>query len=554
MASRGDSVSGNRRSGACLAVVGALMLAACGAGGSDGSSSNTEAAASLADRAAAIEWLTTADTPASEAADVVEDATLRVRFYDEPSGFDPATIFRVESENIAFNVYSGLTTYDGETGEIIPDLATEWTTTDNAVWTFTLREGVTFQNGYGDFTSADVKYSYERILDPATGSPYATEFASISSIETPDDYTVTITLDEPNANFLHLVSNYHQGQIVSQEAVEEFGDDYAFNPIGTGPFIFSDYVPGTSFTLTRFADYYEGPAPVETIEYSIIKDDETAAIALQNDEVDLVMRQRGDERIVQLAEAGYRMFFREQYGISLKMFNADIEPLADPRVRQAWAHAVDWETINATVAPVSQVVATNILPPWMDVTTTDVPAYEYDPERAVELLAEAGYPEGFTVTELGRTSDGIDEASQLEQSYLAAVGITLEFELVDTPVNNQRRNSGDFEIAGRLLPAINPDMILFSYLAPENIAPAGLNGARYDNPELYDLLTQARAESDETTRLELYAQVQQIAMTDLPYLPTYASNNIWPAQQRVQGVVLNPLAQVNLHDVYLIED
>lgn len=538
-----------------IAAVAALSLSACGADGTgENSGSDSPGSSSLADRAAAIEWLTTADPPASEVANVVEDATLRVRFYDEPSGFDPATIFRVESENIAFNVYSGLTTYDGETGEIIPDLATEWTSTDNTVWTFTLREGVTFQDGYGDFTSADVKYSYERIMDPATGSPYATEFASIVSIDTPDDYTVTITLDEPNANFLHLVSNYHQGQIVSQEAVEEFGDDYAFNPIGTGPFIFSDYVPGTSFTLTRFEDYYDGPAPLETVRYSIIKDDETAAIALQNDEVDLVMRQRGDERIVQLAEDGYRMFFLAQYGISVKMFNAEIEPLADPLVRQAWAHAVDWETINATVSPVSQVVATNILPPWMEVATTDLPTYPYDPERAMELLAEAGYPEGFTVTELGRTSDGIDEASQLEQSYLEAVGITLEFELVDTPVNNQRRNSGDFEIAGRLLPAINPDMILFSYLAPENIAPAGLNGARYDNPELYDLLTQARAESDEATRLDLYAEVQRIAMTDLPYLPSYASNNIWPAQQRVQGVVLNPLAQVDLHDVYLIED
>ena len=142
----------------------------------------------------------------------------------------------------------------------------------------------------------------------------------------------------------------------------------------------------------------------------------------------------------------------------------------------------------------------------------------------------------------------------MRQAYLAEVGITLEFELVDTPVNNERRNSGDFEIAGRLLPAINPDMILFSYLAPENIAPAGLNGARYDNPELYQTLIKARAESDPDQRRQLYADVQRIALTELPYLPTYSSHNVWPAATNVRGVVINPLAQVDLHDVFLVQE
>src|SRR5690606_13242844 len=140
-----------------------------------------------------------------------------------------------ESENIAFNVYSGLVTYDGVTGEIIPDLATEWSNIDNRVWTFKLRDDVEFHRGYGHVTSADVKYSYERITDPATGSPYAAEFGSVKAITTPDDYTVVIELTEPDGNFLHQVANYHQGQIVSKKAIEEFGDDYPFNPIGTGP-------------------------------------------------------------------------------------------------------------------------------------------------------------------------------------------------------------------------------------------------------------------------------------------------------------------------------
>jgi peptide/nickel transport system substrate-binding protein len=524
-----------------------LLLAACSGGQPD-------AGGARGDAAAGIHWITDGDAPAAEAANLVPDATLRIRFYDEPSGFDPATIFRVESENIAFNVYSGLVTYDGVTGEIVPDVATDWSTTDNMTWTFTLRDGVTFHHGYGDLTAEDVVYSYQRIKDPATGSPYASEFASLTSVSAPDPRTVVITLSEPDGNFLHKVANYHQGQIVSREAIEALGEDYPFNPIGSGPYMFSGYVPGSSFVLTRFDGYYGGPAPVATINYSIIKDDETAAIALQNGEVDVVMRQRGDERIAELAEAGYRMYFREAYGISVKMFNPEVPALADRRVRQAWAHAVDWATIRSTVSPLSSSTTSNILPPWMDVTTEDVPTYPYDPERARALLAEAGYPDGITITQLGRTSDGIMQEDQLEQAYLSEVGINLEFELVDTAVNNERRNSGDFQVAGRLLPAINPDTILFSYLAPENISPAGLNGSRYDNPELYATLLHARAAVDPAERQELYAQVQRLVMTDLPYLPTSMAHQIWPASTSVRGIAINPLAQVNLHSVYVVDE
>jgi len=266
------------------------------------------------------------------------------------------------------------------------------------------------------------------------------------------------------------------------------------------------------------------------------------------------MRQRGDERIAELAKDGYRMYFREAYGISLKMFNPKLKPLADKRVRQAWAHAVDWQTIRTTVSPLSSATSINMLPPWMDVYADDVPTYDFDPEKAKQLLTEAGYPDGFTVTQLGRTSDGITQEDQLEQSYLEAVGIKLKFELVDTPVNNERRNSGDFEVAGRLLPAANPDTILFSYLAPENIAPAGLNGSRYDNPALYKTLRAARAAVNEAERKKLYAEVQKEAMTELAYLPTSMAHQIWPTRKNVRGIAINTLAQVDLHDVYLVEE
>ncbi|KKB11300.1 hypothetical protein VE25_13365 [Devosia geojensis] len=480
---------------------------------------------------------------------LAQEKALIVRFYDDPAGFDPANIFRIENENIAFNIFSGLTTYDGVTGELIPDLAESWETDDNITWTFHLRKGVQWQQGYGEFTAEDVIYSFNRILDPATASPYASELSGIESMEAPDPHTLVITLSAANGNFLHTVANYHQGQIVKREAIEAAGDQVRWKPVGTGPYYLESIDVNSQIVLKRHEDYYKGPAPIETLDFQIIKDDATAAIALRNGEIDLLMRQGREEQLQTLEAEGFKMNTVGNYAVSLKVLNLEDPILQDVRVRQAIAHAIDYPSITAAIAPSLQAPAYSILLPWMDVFSEAAPRYEYDPEKARALLAEAGYADGFTLKVLGTSAQGVSEQQQFEIDYLSQVGINMELELVDTPTYNQRRNAGDFMMAGRLLPAVNPDMILFSYLHPDNLAPGGLNGARYDNPELTSTLEAAQADADPQTRMELYAKVQEIAMTDLPYIPATASNVFWPGKQSVTGVNINYLAQVNFWDV-----
>lgn len=478
---------------------------------------------------------------------------LKVRFYDDPAGFDPASIFRIENENIAFNIFSGLTTYDSETGSIIPDLAESWETTDNKEWTFKLRQGVEWQKGYGELTAQDVLYSYNRILDPAIASPYAPEFANVESFEAPDDYTVVIRLKEPDGNFLHVVANYHQGQIVKKEAIEEAKDQVKWKPVGTGPYELESIDPNAQIVLKRHEGYYRGPAPIERIVFSIIKDEATATIALQNGEVDVLMRANRQENLDKLEQAGFKMNHVNNYAVSLRVFNLNHPILKEKKVRQAWAHAVDFQAIAESVSPSLQAGWHSMLMDWMDVYTEDIPRYEYDPEKAKRLLDEAGYPDGFTIRQLSTSATGVTDQMQLEQEYLKAVGINMEFELVDTPTYNTRRNAGEFEVAGRLLPAVNPDMILFSFLHPDNMSPKGLNGARYDNPDITAALEAARAEVDAAKRLAMYAEIQSTVMEELPYLPTFSSNVYWPSAAHVDGIVINKLAQVNFYQVDLTE-
>jgi peptide/nickel transport system substrate-binding protein len=477
--------------------------------------------------------------------------TLKVRYYDDPGGFDPASLFRIEVENIAFNVYSGLTSYESASGKIIPDLADSWESPDPMTYIFKLHPNVQWHKGYGTVTSEDVLYSYRRILDPGTASSYRAEFNNVDSMSTPDGLTLTMKLKTPDANFLHQVANYHQGQVVKREAIEKLGPDYKFNPVGTGPFVFESFTPSQSIVLARHDQYFKGPATLERINFRIIKDDDTAAIALQNGEVDLAMRISMEQPLARvMADGRFTMNTRSKYAVNLTIFNLENRYFSDARVRKAYAHAVDRETINKTLSPLTGGTWYNMLPEFMDVFSTDVPKYEYSEPKAKQLLSEAGYASGVSVRQ---PTTSVSESTQLTQAYLDKVGFKTDYVVMDTPTYNGVRTRGEFDVSGRLLPAINPDTILFSYLHPDNLPPAGLNGARYNNPTLTRLLEQARAEPDFEKRKGLYAQVQKIALTDLPYLPTGSGAVFWPGYKWVTGVQINPLAQVGFHEVKIIE-
>jgi ABC-type transport system substrate-binding protein len=516
--------------GAAVTILGMAALVACSAqaSGSPGASGNAGQPTGMKDE-------------------------IVVRLWDNPQGFDPATLFRIETENVAFNIYSALTTYDPQSGAIVPDLAEKWDSSDGKTWTFNLRRGVKWQGGYGEFTAADVLYTYNRILDPATASPYRGEFANIESMSAPDDYTVVITLKTPDANFLHQVASYHQGQIVKKEAVEKAGDQYQLNPIGTGPFLLDHFTQNAEIVLNRFDDHYRGPAKLKRVTYRIIKDDNTAEIALKNREVDLAGRLT-DNSVLRRITGDNRLTMNKLmgYAVNVTMFNTEFEPFSKVQVRKAFAHAIDRDAVIQATAPITDMRADNLLPDWMDVAAKDVPKYAFDPARAKALLAEAGYPDGFSFKLTGiAAAGGASEADLLRQNYLAAVGMKMDFEYVETTIYNQRRNNGDFQLAGRLLPAVNPDTILFGYLHPANTAPKGFNGARYSNAKVTGLLEEARSTLDGGARKDLYAQAQKLVMDELPYLPTVQGSTYWPGWAAVKGVVINKLANVDFWPVWV---
>lgn len=519
---------------------GALALVGCGgddddapaAGGSTSAPGEPTSAPTIA--------------PTVAASDLAPSQVLRARFYFDLLPLDPATIFGIEQENVAIAVYNGLTRYDPK-NDLQADLASAWEQPDPTTWTFKLNPGIKWQEDYGDFVAEDVVASYNRIIEGK--GTYAKEFGLIDSITAPDPTTVQFKLKKPDANFGHQVSNYHQGSVINVKAVDKLGADYGLNPVGTGPFVLSNVRPGQGFDLLRYDDYFAGPATLEKIEMRTIADHNTAAIAIKNSELDVVMALRSEPSIDQAMDENIAFSIGDQWGANLWIFNTTIQALGDVRVRQALAYAVDLEASIAATAPRLQSPANNIVPTWIPEYSGDVPKYTPDPKKAKELLSAAGVENGVTVKymSLGNPSEFLT----IVQASLAAVGINLEFEIVDRAQFNQRRVSGDHEITGRGYPSANVDSILFNYLHPDNFPPNGFNGSRYNNPDVIAKMEAARSELDTAKRKTLYAEIQKQVMTDLPYLATNYSNEYWAYRKNIRGLGVNRMPQGNWYDLQI---
>ena len=207
---------------------------------------------------------------------LAQERVLRVRLGADISGVDPAKIFSIENQTLANQVYSGLVRYAYEKdGAIVPDLAEKWDlSADGKTYTFQLRKGVKWHKGYGDLTAEDVKFSYDRVLDPTVNSRYKGEFKLVESVEAVGPHTVRIRLKNKYPGFLNKVAAYNQGFVISKKAMEKLGDQYATNPIGTGPFVFESWAPKYSLFASSTTWFFgaqlsktNGPVPMGLVAY-----------------------------------------------------------------------------------------------------------------------------------------------------------------------------------------------------------------------------------------------------------------------------------------------
>ncbi|MDI3542829.1 MAG: dipeptide transport system substrate-binding protein [Candidatus Atribacteria bacterium] len=503
------------------------------------------------------------------------------------SRLDPADATDGESISRMDNIFEGLVEYKAGSTEIQPCLAESWDVSeDGKEIVFHLRKGVKFHDGT-DFNADAVVFSFERQYNPE--HPYhqygewaywGYMFSDIDGMEKIDDYTVKLILSEPNASIMTSLAMFTVC-IVSPANAEKYGEDAFKHPCGTGPFKFVEWVKDDHITLEANENYWRGRPKVDKLIFRVIPDPSARLLSLEVGEIHGMEypnpadfdRIRANPDLVLMSEPGMNIGFMAMnngYGYvdankngvkdpdePLEKTPGYFEPLTKKEVRQAINMAIDKEAIVRDIYMGTASVAKNGMPPFMLGYNDEIEDYPYDPTRAKELLAEAGYPDGFEVTlhvmPVSRPymfdPPKIGEAIQ---SYLAAVGIKVNFYQVDWATYLQETEAGMHQMCllGWTGDNGDPDNFL-NVLYGLNACSIGTAGnyAFYTNEENQELLTKALRTYDVEKRAEYYKKAQELIHEDAGWVFLAHSNQNMVFRKNVEGFVLHPTSRMFFYPV-----
>ena len=457
---------------------------------------------------------------------------------NDPATLDPARVSDIYSRSVSQQLFDGLVQFD-RTLTVTPALAHHWKASrDGLVWTFNLRRGVKFHHGR-EMTADDVVYSLTRLVNPKIGSTAGDLFLNvkgaveyregrakaISGLTAVDRYTVEVILTEALVPFVSVLAVGH-AKIVPRDVVEQKGDDaFGIAPVGTGPFRFVKWDRGREIRLDANRDYFAGAPRLGRLVYRIFPGSnwDTVYEEFQRGHLEDAPPPLRDYRRA-IAAAGEGYVKRSLLSVRFYGFNTRLKPLDDRLVRQALNHAIDRDAIIDEVFFGRHIVARGILPPGTQGYNPKVVGYAYDPERARELLAQAGYPGGRGLPPIAIWSsvrhEGIVREHDLIRENLKAVGMQAEFQYqTDWPAFSRL-------LAERRVPVFqyawyadipDPDNFLFKLFHSHS----SRNFTGYVNPRVDAALVRARNEHDVTRRVELYRRVEQAVLDDAPILPVW---------------------------------
>ncbi|MEX2534785.1 MAG: ABC transporter substrate-binding protein [Trueperaceae bacterium] len=482
---------------------------------------------------------------------IAQDAIVRVAIPTDVRDFDPHQSIATHERAIQQNIFDTLIDLDRDYKPTIPALAESWEYEDETNLLIHLRPGVTFHNGQA-FGADDVVFTFERILDSEEPIGLNSWVAgTIESVEEVDDLTVRMTTPEPYAP---LIANLTRIHIIPGQTFRDMGvEAFAREPVGTGPFRFVSWTIGEEVVLEAFADHWrEGVPMVDGAVFRIIPDEFGRFAALRAGEVDIVQNLPAS-RIEQVENDPDLRVVSVWGQRNMWMGIMIVPPLDDVRIRQALNYAVDKQAI---IDSIFDGHAGDVAPGGFGALAfgyhDDIEPYAFDPERARELLAEAGYPNGLEL-EFRCSSDRYAsdrEVCQAIQAYLANVGVTTEVQFTEWAVYSQLRA----EQSMQGIYFLGYGNSLFDADFPLRLCCWGGGRAEtlFHTPELDAMIEEAAATVDVAQRLAQYREIQQYIRDQAPYIFLYDQFDIYGISDRVEW---EPWATelIPLHDAQIAD-
>jgi ABC-type transport system substrate-binding protein len=517
-------------------------------------------------------------------AEPVQGGTLTVTYQGEPTELDPAIAWEITSWSIQRLTYETFLTYASMPGvegaELIPSLAEEVPSAENGgisedgtVYTFKLKQGIKFAPPVDrEVTADDFKWSFERMmkepLAPATffytGIMGAQDFMDgkadeIAGFKVVDDYTVEITLDAPDSSFLWAMTMPFTS-VMPKEWAAEVGKEIKRKPLGTGPFTIESWTPGQEIVAKRNPNYWdEGKPYLDEIRFDLTANPSTALLQLQNGEVDVL----GDgipgadyQRVTTDPNWANYTYDSPEIAWYYVFMNVLEEPFDNLQVRQAVNHAIDTSKIQKIMA--GQALALNqIFPKGMPGNQGNKVYYAYDPETAKQLLAEAGYPDGFKTTFYGHNVDPFPKLAQAVQADLKEVGIDVEIKLMDKATYwdfiSLKKSQAGIGLSDWYQDFPDPSDWIGPLFIKASAVDGGANSSFWWDQRVEDLYDQAVNELDPDTRIDMYAQMQDIIMEEAPTAPLFQP--MWNGMygKNVGGYYYHPVWNLNFQDFWKLD-
>jgi peptide/nickel transport system substrate-binding protein len=470
---------------------------------------------------------------------------------------DPGYAWSEGDIDIVFHVYDGLVQFKNDKLEVEPALATEWNVSeDGKTWTFDLRKDVVFHDGT-EFNANAVVQSFKRVTDENNkyygvvkgGYSYLNYLMGdvIKDVVAVDDYQVEITLNEKFAPFLTYMGYYSQF-IVSPAALDAHGENFPQNPVGTGPFVFDKWKKGEYVQLKANENYWGEKPSIDTLIFKVVPESSTRLMELQSGQVDVI--KSIDPGQIATIQNNKDMELQSVPGANLfyVSINTTKAPFDNVKVRQALNHAVNKDQIVDAIYEGNGTKAINALPPTIFSFDDTAGPYEYNPEKAKELLAEAGYPDGIDLTlntfQYARTyvSKPVQVAEVLAAD-LRKVGINVQIVTNEWAAHSDIMNSMTYDLGlSGWYDVPYPSNFL------KTMALEGGNTG-YTPQDLIDLAQAALATYDRAEQEALYKELQQKLHAGAPMIPIAHNNYTAAVRSNIKGFELDVIGTVRAHKV-----